>query len=85
MPIGEDESNGQQQAGGGTSNPALPGLTSKANGLNGTNNSRANGPNGPTASINGRRMSYSVDEGDFSIEESMYAINTPGRYDPFSQ
>lgn len=25
------------------------------------------------------------DEGDFSIEESMYAINTPGRMDPVTK
>lgn len=25
------------------------------------------------------------DEGDFSVEESMYAVNTPGRIDPFTK
>lgn len=33
----------------------------------------------------GRPRTGGGDEGDFSIEESMYAINMPGRIDPVSK
>ena len=39
----------------------------------------------PTTSRQYGRQHSIHDEGDFSIEESMYAINTPGRLDPVTK